>query len=364
MSKEIEYKDLIAFHPGSYVEEIVGDLNITQADFAKRLEVSPKTVSKIISGEDSISASTANKLAKLTGISVQTWLNLQASYDAKVVEIENAKDIDERHVCELINIKYLKDNHFLENKRYTIEEKIQKLRELLKLSNLSQLFEFNAAVSYRRSRSGKDEKSIVLSNVMLELAINNARNATANKYSKAKLEKALPTIRKMSLKDPEDFYQELKNILLDCGIVLVALPQMSGARLNGATKKFKNGSVLLMITDRNKSADIFWFSLIHELGHIYYEDFYSDYDDQEKYEQKEKNADKFSSEFFIPDQKYELFKADGIYTESSIKRFAKQLNILPGIVLGRLQSDKLVDYQSFNSLKSKYKIVSNDKNAS
>ncbi|MCT0163164.1 HigA family addiction module antitoxin [Lactiplantibacillus pentosus] len=364
MSKEIEYKDLIAFHPGSYVEEIVEELNITQAEFAKRLEISPKTVSKIISGEDDISPSTANKLARLTGISMQTWLNLQAKYDAKVQEIKNAKNDDEKRACEFINLRYLKDNHFIEDKRYPIDEKRQKLRELLKLANLSQLFEFNAAVSYRRSRTENDEKSILLSNVMLELAVNNARNVTTNKYRKTKLVQLLPTIRKMNVQDPQDFYPKLKKLLLDCGIVLIALPQMPGARLNGATKKFKNGSVLLMITDRNKSADIFWFSLIHEIGHIYYEDFYSDYDDQAQYEKKEQAADKFASEFFIPYQDYEAFKNEGVYTESSIKQFATKLNILPGMVVGRLQLDKLVGYDSFNYLKSKYEIVFNSKNFS
>lgn len=363
MSKEVEYKDLVAFHPGSYVEEIVEDLNITQAEFAKRLELSPKTVSKIISGEDSISATTADKLAKITGISLQTWLNLQANYDAKVIEIKDAKDTDEKRVCDLINVKYLKDNRFIENKRYSSKEKIQKLRELLKVSNLAQLFEFNSSVSYRRSRVGNDEKSIVLSNVMLELATNAARNVTTNKYNKTRLKQKLPEIKEMSLRRPEDFYQELKDTLLSCGIVLVALPQMEGARLNGATKKFKNGSVLLMITDRNKSSDIFWFSLIHELGHIYYEDFYSDYDDQEAYEQKERRADKFSAEFFMPNQPYEVFKSKGIYTAASIKQFAKQLDILPSIVLGRLQSDGLVDYKALSYLKTKYKITFDAKDA-
>ncbi len=31
------YRDLIAFHPGSYVEEIIEDLNISQEEFAIRL---------------------------------------------------------------------------------------------------------------------------------------------------------------------------------------------------------------------------------------------------------------------------------------------------------------------------------------
>lgn len=84
---EVMYRDLIAFHPGSYVEEIVEDLNITQKEFAHRLGTSAKTVSKLINGEESISKDIANKLSKLTGISIETWLNLQNSYDIKLIEI-------------------------------------------------------------------------------------------------------------------------------------------------------------------------------------------------------------------------------------------------------------------------------------
>ncbi|AYM02102.1 addiction module antidote protein, HigA family [Levilactobacillus brevis] len=86
MGNTTEVKDLIAFHPGAYVEEIVDDLNITQAEFAERLGVSSKIVSNIINGQDSVSAVTADKLAKVTGVSTETWLNLQAQYDAKIAK--------------------------------------------------------------------------------------------------------------------------------------------------------------------------------------------------------------------------------------------------------------------------------------
>ena len=36
-NKIIEYKDLIAFHPGQYVEELIEDYNVTQKEFANRL---------------------------------------------------------------------------------------------------------------------------------------------------------------------------------------------------------------------------------------------------------------------------------------------------------------------------------------
>ena len=56
MSKKIvESKDLIAFHPDQYVEELIEDYNLTQKEFAERLGVSAKTVSKLIKAEESIS---------------------------------------------------------------------------------------------------------------------------------------------------------------------------------------------------------------------------------------------------------------------------------------------------------------------
>ncbi|MBI0121307.1 HigA family addiction module antidote protein [Lactobacillus sp. M0398] len=364
MSNIIEYKDLIAFHPGSYIEEIVEDLNITQAEFANRLGVSAKLVSKLINGEENISDSTANKLAKLTGISMQSWLNIQASYSAKMADIENQKNIDEQNieeqkVCNYIDFSYLKKNNFIENKRYSIQDKIKELRKLLNYSNLSKLFEFNSSVSYRRSESKNEEKSIVCSNVMLELAANKARNKTSNKFNKSKLDQKLDTIKSMTVQDPKDFYPKLKDTLLDCGIVLEAFPNLPGARLNGAIKKFKNGSILLLITDKNKYSDIFWFSFVHELGHIYHEDFYSNYKDMEKYNLKEKQADKFAENFFIPKNKYHKFLQKKTFNVDSIKNFSEELNISPGIIVGRLQSDGYIEHCYFNELKTEYKISLN-----
>jgi len=82
----VENIDLIAFHPGQYVAELIEDYNMTQNEFAEKLEVSPKTISKLVNGEESISDDLAQKLEKFTNISMKTWLNLQASFDRKVAE--------------------------------------------------------------------------------------------------------------------------------------------------------------------------------------------------------------------------------------------------------------------------------------
>ena len=82
----VEYKDLIAFHPGQYIGELVEDYNMSQKEFAEKLGVLPKTISKLVKGEGSISNEIAQKLEKLTNISMQTWLNLQNAYDVKMAK--------------------------------------------------------------------------------------------------------------------------------------------------------------------------------------------------------------------------------------------------------------------------------------
>lgn len=85
-NKIIESKDLIAFHPGQYVEELIEEYNVTQKEFAERLGVSEMKLGKLVNGEESISNDIARKLAKVTNISMITWLNLQNAYDVKVTE--------------------------------------------------------------------------------------------------------------------------------------------------------------------------------------------------------------------------------------------------------------------------------------
>lgn len=81
MSNYIEYNDKIAFHPGYYIKEIVDESGLTQKDFAKRLDTTPKNLSLLIRGEQSLSIDIAMKLSRMIGTSVNYWLKLQNAYD-------------------------------------------------------------------------------------------------------------------------------------------------------------------------------------------------------------------------------------------------------------------------------------------
>ena len=82
MSNYIEYNGKIAFHPGYYIKEIVEESGLTQEDFAKRLDTTPKNLSLLLRGKQSLSVDMAMKLASMVGTSFNFWMSLQNSEDA------------------------------------------------------------------------------------------------------------------------------------------------------------------------------------------------------------------------------------------------------------------------------------------
>ena len=193
---------------------------------------------------------------------------------------------------------------------------------------------------------------------MLELASKKARDKTTTKLNRRKLERSLPALRKLTRQNPEVFPQRLYDILLDCGVVLVGLPALPNANLNGATKKFSNGSALLLLTDRNKASDIFWFSLFHEIGHILENDFSSDEGNSEYYLRSEEEADQFAKDFLIRPEDYQAFVEKGNFDKTDILRFSEEIDIHPSVVLGRLQNEGILGFDRFRELKENYYFVS------
>ena len=108
MSNYIEYNNKIAFHPGYYIKEIVEESGLTQEDFAKRLDTTPKNLSLLIRGEQSLSIDIAMKLSRMIGTSVNYWLNLQNAYDALIAEFRSEEELaEERKFLNILITSFL-----------------------------------------------------------------------------------------------------------------------------------------------------------------------------------------------------------------------------------------------------------------
>lgn len=355
MSNYIEYNDTIAFHPGYYVKEIVDESGLTQEDFAKRLDTTPKNLSLLIRGEQNLSIDIAMKLSRMMGTTVSYWLNLQNAYNALIAEFKSEEELkQEKEVFKSLDYRYFRENFGLPDLPRKIDEQINEVRNFLKVATLSVLEKRDMAVSFRSASSEISNANIIKANAMVQIAINKALTINAPKYNKMKFKQAVDYALSLTRKH-EDFYPLIKNAFLEAGVIFVILPNLPGSKINGATKKLEK-SVLLMVNDRRLNSDTFWFTLFHEIGHILYGDYGISFEKETG--EREEIADKFAANSLICPQKYEKFVKEKVFNLTTIQEFADLIDRDPGIVLGRLQNDGLVRYDDWTlqSLRHKYKV--------
>ena len=80
----IRYKNTVAVHPGYYIKEYMDSYGMTKKDFAMRLGTTAKNLTLLIKGEQSLSPDMAKRLFAVTGISTETWTNLQRRFDSDI----------------------------------------------------------------------------------------------------------------------------------------------------------------------------------------------------------------------------------------------------------------------------------------
>jgi antitoxin HigA-1 len=73
-------------HPGECLSEMLEELNISQAFFARTIDLSPMRISHIVKGKRPVAAELALLFAKAFEQTPQYWLNLQTNYDLITTE--------------------------------------------------------------------------------------------------------------------------------------------------------------------------------------------------------------------------------------------------------------------------------------
>lgn len=163
----------------------------------------------------------------------------------------------------------------------------------------------------------------------------------------------------MTTTGPDHFGPKLKQRCADAGVALVLIGELPGTRLSGAARWLNPYKAIIQLSLRHKSNDHFWFSFFHEAAHILKhakKQLYLD-DINSGNTELEEEANLFARNLLIPVKAYREFSKAVTYSANSIQRFAEQVGIAPGIVVGRLQHDKKIPFNYFNELKRKFILV-------
>ena len=144
-----------------------------------------------------------------------------------------------------------------------------------------------------------------------------------------------------------------KEFLSRNGIALIIEPQLPKLTLDGAAILGNKGPVI-GLTLRYDRLDSFWFTLIHELVHCAkhlkdYGDIYVD-DLEVKYiDPREKETDSLTGDILIPRRIWRVSQANILKTPSAITELARDLNIHPAIIAGRIRRENN-NYSMLNEL--------------
>ena len=90
----VRSRSFIATPPGATIKEQLNDRGMSQKEFAARMDMSEKHISKLINGEVQLTPEVAVRLEVVLGVPARFWNSLEAVYREKLikVEAENAMD--------------------------------------------------------------------------------------------------------------------------------------------------------------------------------------------------------------------------------------------------------------------------------
>lgn len=127
------------------------------------------------------------------------------------------------------------------------------------------------------------------------------------------------------------------------GIAVVIEPNLKGTLLDGAALKDVDGSPIIGLTLRYDRLDNFWFTLLHEVAHLWKhvndQDAFLDDLDASSEDRREAEANRLAREAFIPRLIWKRSDAFVSPSRESIDRLSRELRIHPAIIAGRLRRE-------------------------
>lgn len=347
--------------PGHTVLDLMEDRGWTQVGTAKRLGLSTKHLNQLIKGKVPLTDETALRLTHVFGGKVGFWLRHEAHY-RELLSMRQTQARYEKWTAWLdkLPLADLKKAGVIPPQRITKAAKPALVECLLRFFSVASPDEWQKCygdmpVLFRREQESRSDLGATAS--WLRLGEVKAEELETPKYDKADFKSALRQIRELTVLPPKEYWPKLHSLCTEAGVRLVRVPAIPKARVSGVAR-WLNKRPLIQLSLFGKTNDRLWFTFFHEAAHIL---LHADekteifLDDDLKITSQSSNqedeANRWARDILIPPAYQHELKS--LRTEQQIQAFARKINIHPGIVVGRLQHDRLLGYQTtHNRLKA------------
>jgi HTH-type transcriptional regulator / antitoxin HigA len=344
-----------AVPPGPTLQETIEAIGMSQTELALRTGRTLKTINEIIKGKAPITAETAIQLERVLRVPASFWNNLERNYRADLASIEErnrfessmawARQFPHQALAKLGAIS-------------SVEGKAALVIEMLNFFGIASPSAWErtwteAGVAFRRSPAFQSSPGSV--SAWLRLGEIFAQKIPCQPYDRPRFRLAISSARSLTVK-PIDFAQsELARLCAEAGVAVVFVPELPKTHVSGATRWLSPTKALIQLSLRHKTDDHLWFCFFHEAGHILLHGKKAVFLEEKcDGDNAEMAANEFARDTLIPPGRYRGFTASGSLSRTAIQQFAESIGIAPGIVVGRLQRDDLLDFSVCNDLKQRY----------
>ncbi|HPA50365.1 MAG TPA: HigA family addiction module antitoxin [Thermoanaerobaculia bacterium] len=338
--------------PGETLRETIEAWDITQADLAERTGKTLKAINEIVQGKSAITPETALQLERVLSVPAAFWLNREARYqEFKARVAADEKSSKGEDWARGFPVRAMEKRGWLPAGKNPAE----RANALLVFFGVASVDAWevvwgDVAAQYRKARAFEgDPKSLFAWLRRGELL---ARDVETKPWSAAGFTDVLRSLRSLTLRPFDCALPEAVAHCASVGVVLVVEPELPKARVFGATRWLSPTRALVQLSFRYRTEDHFWFTFFHEAGHLLRhgkKDFFVE--DGTSTSREEEEADRFAAETLLPTRSLAGFLRSWRRDEASLRRFAEEQGIAPGIVVGRLQHEGAIPPSHLNGLR-------------
>lgn len=334
--------------PGDTILDLLEERGWKQTELAKRTGYSTKHISLLINGKAPITDDTAIKLERVIGGTAEFWLTREAQYREGHVRIAERASLKEES-------DWLKELPLQEMIRFgwvrAFTDKGEQVAECLRFFGVAAVALWKQQYGEPSAAFRASDKFVKHSGAVTAWLRQGERRATTIKtgpYDRAAFKKVLGTLRGLTREAvPEVFVPQLIEVCAATGVAVVIEPAPKGCPVSGATLWLSSDKALLMLSLRHKTNDHFWFSFFHEAGHLLRHGKRLRFIEMEGGlgNEHEEEANEFARDWLIPPHYARSLAILG-KAAAEVKAFADQVGIAPGIVLGRMQKEGILPWNS------------------
>lgn len=341
--------------PGEILVDALEERRMTQAELARRMARPLKTISEIATGKAAITPETAIQLERTLGITAATWLGLEARYREAQARERDRAELKE-HVAWLR--QFPKRELLARGIVLRQSSPPQQAAELLSFFGVSNPAGWTQhwgeiAASYRMSPKSRVSRFAVA--LWLRAAERAVETESLPAFDRDRLRAIVPSLPPLSRAlVPGAAVGQARERLESAGVGLLVIEGIRGAPASGAIR-WISGSPWIILTLRHKTDDQLWFSLLHEIGHLVEGnrrvEVAEELEHDEFVDPEDEPANDFAREVLLPSADLQRWLSDHTVDRQAIREFAANQGVAPGIVVGRLQREGVIEKGRFNDLK-------------